>query len=124
MNARTLLVVVVVTLALSSATVSGCTGGPPKGPVSPGVDAAALGGAEVVGYLISADGAWAVLDADPSASGSEPKVIAILVPGSVDEGGIAALSGRYIWAAGPSSDGNNDALTIKVDGIDTAVEPE
>lgn len=103
--------------------VAGCTGAPPKGPVSPGVEPAALNGMEVVGYLVKADGVWTVFESDPGES-IEAKVLATLVAGSVDEGGIKALEGRYIWAAGRSSDEEADMPQIKVDGIDVAVEPE
>jgi len=112
-------------LTLCIGAIAGCTGEPPKGPVPPGVRAGTLGGMEVIGYLASDNGQWKVLDADPEATGgSEPKPLATLVPGSVDEGGIEALDGRYVWAAGTSSDNEGDAPVIKVDGIDTAVEPE
>lgn len=112
-------------LALSIVSVSGCTGGPPKGPVQPGVDEGFLGGMEVVGYLAESSGDWTVFDADPKASaGLEPEALATLVPGSVDEGGIEALDGRYVWAAGRSADGEPDTPEIKVDGIDTAVESQ
>ena len=122
---RLLTVVGALTLALSVALVTGCTGGPPKGPVSPGIESGAFGGMEVVGYLARADTGWIVLDARPAAAdGAEPQALATLVPGSVDEGGIEALDGRYIWAAGTSPDGDADTPEIKVNGIDTAVEPQ
>lgn len=120
---RTMMVVAPLTLGIVSFT--GCTGGPPKGSVSPGVDEGFLGGMEVVGYLAESDGAWTVFDAEPSASaGSEPEALVTLVPGSVDEGGIEALDGRYIWAAGRSPNSEADTPEIKVDGIDTAVESQ
>lgn len=119
------MIMLAVVLATSVTVVAGCTGGPPKGPVPPGVESGSLGGMEVIGYLARVSGAWTVFDADPTAAdGAEPKALATLVPGSVDEGGIAALDGRYIWAAGPSSDSQSDTPKIKVDGIDVAVEPQ
>jgi hypothetical protein len=42
----------------------------------------------------------------------------------VDEGSIKALDGRYIWAAGRSTDSTSDTPTIKADGIEVAVEPQ
>lgn len=124
-SARILLVVGVVVFMLSLTVVAGCTGEPPKGPVSPGVESGALGGMEVIGYLADADGVWTVFAADPTSSeASGPEALATLVAGSVDEGGIAALDGRYVWAAGRSSDDEADTPEIKVDGIDVAVEPQ
>ncbi|MDZ4178079.1 MAG: hypothetical protein U1E29_02415 [Coriobacteriia bacterium] len=124
-STRILMVVGAVALTLAMSVVAGCTGEPPKGPVSPSVESGALGGMEVIGYLADADGAWTVFDADPKLSeASEPKALATLVAGSVDEGGIEALDGRYVWAAGRSSDGEADTPEIKVDGIDVAVEPQ
>ncbi len=103
--------------------VAGCTGEPPKGPVAPGVKSAALNGMEVVGYLAKVDGAWTVFESDPGES-DEAEGLATLIPGSVDKGGIKALEGRYIWAAGRSSDEAADTPQIKVDGIEVAVEQE
>jgi len=124
-KASVLVIALGVALALSATVVAGCTGGPPKGPVSAGVESGALGGMEVVGYLARADSTWTVFDVDPTAAdGTEPNALATLVSGSVDEGGIEALDGRYIWAAGRSSDGKSDTPEIKVDGIDVAVEPQ
>lgn len=120
-NARVRLIAGVVALMLGITVVAGCTSGPPEGPVPPGVESGMLGGMEVVGYLANAAGAWTVFDTDPGGSnGSAAKALATLVPGSVDEGGIEALDGRYIWAAGRSSDGDSGTPQIKVDGIDVA----
>lgn len=114
---------VLVTL-LVAATIAGCTGGPPKEAVGPGVDKGWLGGIEVVGYLegsASAGEEWAVYDVKPSAdSAVQPRILATLRPGSVDAGGIEALEGRYVWAAGR---GSGDVPEIKVDGIEPAEEP-
>ncbi|PKQ19564.1 MAG: hypothetical protein CVT66_09600 [Actinobacteria bacterium HGW-Actinobacteria-6] len=124
-KSRILLVVGAVALALGVTVVAGCTGGPPKGPVSPGVESGAFGGMEAVGYLSRVDGTWTIFDADSSAaSEGEPVALATLVPGSVDENGIEALDGRYVWAAGTSSDGKSDTPQVKVNGIDAAVEPQ
>lgn len=124
-NARVLAVTGTVALVLSITLVTGCTGGPPDGPVSPGAESGALGGMEVVGYLANADGAWTVFDSDPNESdGSGAEALATLKPGSVDLSGIEALDGRYIWASGRSTGGAADGPEIRVDGIDVAVEPQ
>jgi len=118
------IVAIVVAAVLIAGFALGCTGEPPTGPVSPGVTVGSLGGIEVVGYLADDGGVWTVLDADPTAADTtDPAALAVLVAGSVDEAGIAALEGRYIWAAGTSSDTSAEVPQIKVDGIDTAVEP-
>lgn len=113
---------VLVTL-LIAATLTGCTGGPPEDAVGPGVDKGWLGGVEVVGYIerSSTEGEWDVYDLKPGPDSSlQPKLLATLRPGSVDAGGIKALEGRYIWAAGR---GSGDVPEIKVDGIEPAEEP-
>lgn len=104
-------------------TVAGCTGGPPTKAVSSGVDKGWLGGVEVVGYVepSSKDNEWSVYDIAPGPDSSrQPRLLATLLPGSVDAGGIKALEGRYIWAAGR---GSGDVPEIKVDGIEPAQEP-
>jgi hypothetical protein len=83
---------------------------------------------EVVGYLgrsDTGDGAWTVSDIKPGPSSSvQPKILAILLPGSVDESGIAALHGRYIWASGRAwSGGSSTVPEIQVDGIEVAQAP-
>lgn len=102
--------------------VAGCTGSPPTEAVSPGVDKGWLGGVEVVGYVEnSSEGVWSVYDIAPGPDSSkQPTLLATLRPGSVDAGGIKALEGRYIWAAGR---GSGDVPEIKVDGIEPAREP-
>jgi hypothetical protein len=83
---------------------------------------------EVVGYLERSDaqdGTWNVFDVKPGPSSSiQPKVLAVLRPGSVEENGIAALDGRYIWASGRAWSGGSGAVPeIQVDGIETAQAP-
>jgi hypothetical protein len=108
--------------------VTGCAAGPPKGPVQPGFKKLGTGGAEVVGYLGRADlegGFWTVQRA-PMTSSAQPVVLAVLLPGSVDEQGIAALEGRYVWASGRLATGGSIRMAgpeIRVDGIDTVAEP-
>jgi len=116
--------------ALVGLTVPSCDAGPPSAPVKPGYTTGSLGSAEVVGYLSRSDlegGFWAVYDAPPSASSVvQPKILAVLLPGSVDEPGIAALNGRYVWAAGRVSGGVSTRMAgpeILVDGIDVATPP-
>ena len=124
-NTRIRTIVIAVALTLSIVSSAGCTGEPPTGPVPPGVDKGLFGRIEVVGYLAESGGAWTVFDADPNASaGSEPEALATLVPGSVDGSAIESLDGRYIWAAGRSSNSQADIPQIKIDGIDTAVEAQ
>ena len=124
-NTRIRTIVIAVALTLSIVSSAGCTGEPPTGPVPPGVDKGLFGRMEVVGYLAESGGAWTVFDADPNASaGSEPAALATLVPGSVGESAIESLDGRYIWAAGRSSNSQADIPQIKIDGIDTAVESQ
>ena len=122
-NPRIRTTVIVAALILSTVSLAGCTGGPPTEPVPPGVDKGLFGRMEVVGYLAESGGAWTVFVADPNASaGSEPEALATLVPGSVDGSAIESLDGRYVWAAGRSSNSQADIPQIKIDGIDTAVE--
>jgi len=124
-NTRIRTIVITVALTLSIVSSAGCTGEPPTGSVPPGVDKGLFGRMEVVGYLAESGGAWTVFDADPNASaGSEPEALATLVPGSVDGSAIESLDGRYIWAAGRSSNSQADIPQIKIDGIDTAVEAQ
>jgi hypothetical protein len=110
--------------------VAGCAAGPPKRSASPGFKKVGAGGAEVVGYLGRSDlegGFWAVYGSAVGSSSAEaPAVLAVLLPGSVDEAGIAALKGRYVWAAGRLATGASIRMAgpeIKVDGIDTVMEP-
>lgn len=110
--------------------VAGCAAGPPKGAVPAGFKKVGAGGAEVVGYLGRSDlegGFWAVYGSSvESSSGGAPAVLAVLLPGSVDEAGIAALDGRYVWAAGRLVTGASIRMAgpeIKVDGIDIVMEP-
>jgi len=110
--------------------VAGCSTGPPTAPVKPGYTTGSAGSAEVVGYLSRSDlegGFWAVYDIPPSpSSAQQPRILAVLVPGSVDESGIAALNGRYVRAAGRVSGGPSIRMAgpeILVDAIDVAVPP-
>jgi len=117
--------IAVLTVSLAAGLLAGCTGEPPSGPVDPGVEKGSLGGVEVVGYLIGLDSesgdAWTVYAEMPGSSSSvQPKALATLIPGSVDQGGIAALEGRFIWAAGRGSSGS--VPEIRVDGIEIAEE--
>lgn len=82
------------------------------------------GGAEAVGYVVREDiegGFWALVDIDPGVSSTvQPKIIAVLLPGSVDEVGISALKGRFVWAAGRASGGASVRMSgpeLLVDGI-------
>ena len=113
-------------LCLAALSTAACTGGVPKEPVSPGVKAGKLSGMEVVGYLTHPDtqgGAWNVHDIKPNPSSAiQPRVLATLRAGSVDQAGIEALDGRYIWAAGRAS-GGTEVPEIRVDGIDAVQEP-
>lgn len=95
-------------------------GTPPK----PGY-VAGPGGAEAVGYVVREDiegGFWALVDIEPSVSSTvQPKIIAVLLPGSVDEVGISALKGRFVWAAGRASGGASVRMSgpeLLVDAID------
>ena len=123
-------VATMVLLALAGLTVAGCSAGPPAGPVKPTYTTGAAGSAQVVGYLVRAElegGFWAVYDAPLSPSSAvQPRVLAVLLPGSVDEQGIAALNGRYVWASGRASGGASIRMAgpeILVDGIDVATPP-
>jgi hypothetical protein len=116
-------------LAVGGTTLVGCDAGPPTGPVKAGYKAGSLGSAEVVGYLSRSDlegGFWAVYGLPTTSSVAPPKVLAVLLPGSVDEGGIAALDGRYVWAAGRVSGGASTRMAgpeILVDSIDVVQGP-
>jgi len=116
-------------LAVGGTTLVGCDAGPPTGPVKAGYKAGSLGSAEVVGYLSRSDlegGFWVVYSSPTTSSVVPPQVLAVLLPGSVDEGGIAALDGRYVWAAGRVSGGASTRMAgpeILVDGIDVVQAP-
>jgi len=116
--------------AVIALTIAGCSAGPATGPVKPAYTTGPAGSAEVVGYLWRSDlegGFWAVYDAPLSPSSAvQPKILAVLLPGSVDEAGIAALDGRYVWASGRTSGGVSTRMAgpeILVDGIDVATPP-
>jgi len=115
--------------AAGAMNMAGCAAGPPTGPVKAGYKAGSLGSAEVVGYLSRSDlegGFWAVYSSPTTSSVVPPKILAVLLPGSVDEGGIAALDGRYVWAAGRVSEGVSIRMAgpeILVDGIDAVQAP-
>ena len=120
----------VVLLTLVGLTIAGCSAGPPTAPGGPAYTTGAAGSAQVVGYLSRSDlegGFWAVYDRPLSASSVvQPKVLAVLLPGSVDEGGIAALNGKYVWVSGRASGGVSTRMAgpeILVDGIDVATPP-
>ncbi|HEY5433510.1 MAG TPA: hypothetical protein VIL06_08930 [Coriobacteriia bacterium] len=116
-------------LAVGGTTLVGCDAGPPTGPVKAGYKAGSLGSAEVVGYLSRSDlegGSWVVYSLPTTSSVAPPNVLAVLLPGSVDEGGIAALDGRYVWAAGRVSGGASTRMAgpeILVDSIDVVQAP-
>lgn len=116
-------------LCMNAVVLAGCGAGPPAGKVSPGLKSVAGGGAEVVGYLGHSDaegGAWAVFASKPGTStAGRPSILAMLRPGSVDEGGMKAIDGRYVWAAGRTSGdaGPHSVPVILVDGIDVVQEP-
>lgn len=118
----------VLVVALGVPALTACASGPPAGPVPPGITPGALGGIEAVGFLSRSEtggDTWAVTDIKPGPSSAvRPRTLATLRPGSVDSVGIAALEGRYIWAAGrrPPS-GSGSVPEVLVDGIDAAQEP-
>jgi hypothetical protein len=120
----------VILLTLLGMALAGCDAGPPSGPVKAGYSTGSFGSAEVVGYLSRSDlegGFWAVYDIPGSPSSvQQPRILAVLLAGSVDEGGIAALEGRYVWATGRVSGGASTRMAgpeILVDGIDVATAP-
>jgi len=121
--------ILAILLAVGGTTLAGCEAGPPTGPVKAGYKAGSLGSAEVVGYLSRSDlegGFWVVYSSPTTSSVVPPKVLAVLLPGSVDEGGIAALDGRYVWAAGRVSASASTRMAgpeILVDGIDAVQAP-
>jgi hypothetical protein len=117
-------------LVMVSLLLVACASGPPSGPVEPRYKTFPGGAAEVIGYLDRSElegGFWAVYDVPPNASNAvEPSILAVLLPGSVDEQGIAALKGRYVWASGRVSTGASIRMAgpeILVDGIDVAMAP-
>jgi len=119
----------VILLAVGGTILVGCNAGPPTGPVKAGYKTGSLGSAEVVGYLSRSDlegGFWVVYSLPTTSSVAPPNVLAVLLPGSVDESGIAALDGRYVWAAGRVSGGASTRMAgpeILVDGIDAVQAP-
>jgi len=119
----------VILLAVGGTILVGCNAGPPTGPVKAGYKTGSLGSAEVVGYLSRSDlegGFWVVYSLPTTSSVAPPNVLAVLLPGSVDESGIAALDGRYVWAAGRVSGGASTRMAgpeILVDGIDVVQAP-
>jgi len=119
----------VILLAVGGTILVGCDAGPPTGPVKAGYKTGSLGSAEVVGYLSRSDlegGFWVVYSLPTTSSVAPPNVLAVLLPGSVDESGIAALDGRYVWAAGRVSGGASTRMAgpeILVDGIDAVQAP-
>ena len=119
----------VILLAVGGTILVGCDAGPPTGPVKAGYKTGSLGSAEVVGYLSRSDlegGFWVVYSLPTTSSVAPPNVLAVLLPGSVDESGIAALDGRYVWAAGRVSGGASTRMAgpeILVDSIDVVQAP-
>jgi len=99
-------------------------------PIAPGYTPASDGTAQVVGYLQRSDlegGFWAVYGSPETSSGTgTPTVLAVLLPGSVDEAGIAALEGTYVRASGRISTGASSRMAgpeVLVDGIAVVQEP-
>jgi len=100
---RGLIAVVLLALAVSGCGSEGSStsfGTPPK----PGYKTGSFGSAEAVGYLVREGfegGFWAVTDVPPgTSSGVQPKILAVLLPGSHDLAGIAVLEGKLVWVAG------------------------
>jgi hypothetical protein len=116
--------------------VAGCTSGPaPVPPVSTptGVgsySARADGSVEATGYVVREDlegGFWALQDIAPTPSSVvQPKILAVLLPGSVDEKGIAALVGSYVRVGGRLAGDVSVRMAgpeVLVDAIDLVAVP-
>lgn len=119
--------ILLVTMGLGS---TGCAAGPPASPVKPAYTPGSAGSASAVGYLSHSGlegGFWAVYDAPLSPSSAvQPRILAVLLSGSVDEPAVAALNGRYIRASGRIAAGASIRMAgpeILVDGIDIATPP-
>jgi len=117
-------------LAMLGAALLGCSGGRPPAAIMPGYTEGTTGSAQVVGYLSRSDlegGFWAVYDYPPAASSAhQPRILAVLLPGSVNEAGVVALNGRYVRASGRVSSGASIRMAgpeILVDAIDAATRP-
>lgn len=85
----------------------------------------ANGSVEATGYVGRSDlegGFWALYDRPLGPSSAiQPKVLAVLLPGSVDEGGIAALDGSFVRVGGRVSGGASVRMAgpeVFVDSID------
>ena len=116
-------------LAIAVVVATGCTPEAERTPTAPYYKTVPIGSAEVVGYLGHSDlegGFWAVYDA-PVTSGEAPaRILAVLLPGSVEERGIAALDRQYVWAAGRIPGDVSTRMAgpeILVDGIGGAMAP-
>lgn len=130
---RPLLVIAVA--ALVAAGVAGCFeagpgdrfGTPPK----PGLIRGSLDNAEAVGYVVHETelegGFWALMDQPLGTSSAvQPKVVAVLVPGTGDEGSYAKLEGRLVWVGGRVAEGASIRMAgpeLKVDGIEPIDTP-
>lgn len=77
--------------------------------VAPGISEWGDGQVEAAGYVTWVDlegGFWALHDrVSKSAATDRPKVVAVLLPGTVSEESIAALEGAYVAASGPMQGG-------------------
>ncbi len=116
-------------LVMAAVVAGGCTPEAERTPTVPYYKTVPIDSAEVVGYLGHSDlegGFWAVYDAPVTSSGAPPRILAVLLPGSVEERGIAALDHQYVWAAGRISGGASTRMAgpeILVDGIGPATMP-
>jgi hypothetical protein len=121
-------------LLLLALGVSGCEskplwasfGTPPK----PGYKEGTFGSVEALGYLVHEDpegGFWALTDVPPGPSSSvQPKIIAVLLPGSHDLVFVTPIEGKLVWVAGRVSGAvstRNTGPEMLVDALEV-VEPQ
>lgn len=89
--------------------------------VDPGVTQWSDGQVEAAGYVNRVDvegGFWALHDRVSQSSADRPKIVAVLLPGSVSENEIAALEGTYVVASGRMQGG----ASIRMSGPEVIVD--
>lgn len=127
-----------VAIALGTLALTGCTAastppstnptpGRPVGgtPIAPGYTPGANGTATVVGFVGRSTlegGFWAAYGSYGGASDTvSPNILAVLLPGRIDEAAIAALEGSYVRVTGRISTGvstRNAGPEVLVDSIE------
>lgn len=114
-------------VALLVACSAGAGSAAPTGPsaasrtVDPGISQWGQGQVEAAGYVTWIDlegGFWVLNDRLSQSAADRPKVVAVLLPGSVSETSIAALEGAYVVASGSMQGG----ASIRMSGPEVMVD--